>query len=1181
MKTAKKLACLLLAFCMIFGIVCANGGMLRAKAEPAEADAGQVIELKFNEDTVGQLPEGWEVHPVTQNADPDAAYLTVEEDPEDPSNRVLKLHQEEAMASGTGYYARYAFEETDCAILTYRFKCSDDCTGAVLPTLLYSGMDNAMEAKGTPFMLSLKRADQGKYKYFAIIANFKDAVTDGLALDTWYELTMVVDLKEDTRALYLNGKELNLDVISGKDPYPDKTGMTLDRVSVGAYFIDTPQLLVDDISINRSAYASKVEFSQTDYMVRVNQSITLQPQFKPVVGKTCALSYASSDESVLTVDENGVITGVATGAATVTVTPALESIPTVELNVTVEEEMTGTFTGVPDTLEIPVGGHVLVDHTLTLDYEGDNTIQWTSSDKSVATVDQWGEIYAAAEGQAEITISSVDYPTVQKKINVTVKKADVVKTIYVSPDGTGDGSSADAPTTLDGVLTILDSFDNVNMTGNVEVVLSDGYYYRTEALALNENHGGNNLYSVVFKAAEGANPTIGGALHIAGSEFAESEIEGVYVADVPAGTYTRQVFVDNVRAIRARSTGNLASPSFLHQDNKNVGIVCNNTELLDITNPEDLEIIYTSLWSHQRVGVERIEADEKGKVNLIMDQPGWGYATIGNANMDITMDIIQWYENALILLDEPGEWYLDDEANKLYYMPREFEDMSQVTVTVAALDVWDEDGDEKEGLVTVQGSDHDNPVQNIRFEGITFADATWTRPSSGEGHSCLQSNYIRNGGYGATDISADAAVTVRRANGIDFTGCTFTRIGTIGLKLTDATRNSMTVGNHFFDIDGGAIQVGEPDWNRNENNYNPTEIKYIGKNCDFINNYIHDIGIDYESACAISVAFYADVDILHNEIFRIPYSGIHIGLGWGNGFPTVLQNMLIADNFIHDIIFNTVADCGAFYTTGNTSGNMVLSGNYFSNQGDRVATTYFDSGASDWVAENNVNDPIIAAWLHTAVSARNLLIRNNYYRNSPILGGTQNIVLEDNIEMPADQWPEGALAIIENAGLEEAYAGLRNNQAARLRSNLTSEIITGRTIVQKVKLDQKQTFQVEILATNGKDEPVDTEGVLMYFVDDESVATVSETGVITGVKAGTTALRIHVLSNNILKTIETEIIVSDQVYVEPTTGPTEPSDPGTAEPADDLTLWIVIAAAVVLIIVVVVIVTAKKKKAAK
>ena len=1178
MKNTKRLLSALLALCMVFGILCTGGGVLCAQAEPAETDPSQPIHLDFNEDPIGELPEGWEVHPVTQKADPDAAYLKVVEDQEDPSNRVLMLDQEMSMASGTGYYARYAFEETESAILSYRFKCEVDCTGAVLPTFLYSGIDNAMEARGTPLMLSIKRTDTISYKYFSIQANFKDLVARDLYPEQWYELTMVVNLKEDTCALYLDGKELNLDVITDKDPYPDKTGMTLDRVSVGAYFSNQPKIAVDDMTIYRSAYASEVSFAQTDYTVRVNQSLALRPQFAPAVAKPCEMTYASSDPSVLTVDENGVMTGVNIGTATVTAAPAMESVTPVVLNVTVDEEMTGTFTGVPETLELPVGGHLLLEHKLELDFDGATATQWISSDESVVTMDEWGEIYAVAEGQAEITISSVDYATVQKKIAVTVKKADVTKTIYVSPDGTGDGSGEDAPTTLEGALAILEGIDKTNMTGNVEVILADGYYYRTEALALNENHGGNNLYSVVFKAAEGANPTIGGAMHIAGTEFAESEIEGVYVADVPAGTATRQVYVDNIRATRARSTGNLIDPVFLMEESTKIGITCQNTELLDITNPEDLEIVYITLWAHQRVSVEEIRADEKGKVQLIMEQPGWGYATIGEINMDIRMDMIKWYENALILLDEPGEWYLDDTANKLYYMPREFEDMSQATVTLAALDVWDEDGDEKEGLVTVHGSDFDNPVQNIRFQGITFADATWLRPSSGEGHSCLQSNYIRDGGCGATDENADAAVSVRRANGIDFTGCTFTRIGTTALKLTDATRNSMTVGNHFFDISGIAIQVGEPDWCRDVNNHNPTEIKRIGKNCDIINNYIHDIGIDYQSSSAISITFYADIDVLHNEIFRIPYTGIHIGLGWGNRFPTVLKNMNICDNLVHDAIFNDVADCGTFYTTGNTAGNMVLSGNYFVNQGDRVAAIYFDSGASGWVAENNVADPVNVYWLHTAVSSRNLLVRNNYHRNSPDSSGTDNVVVENNIQEAADQWSEGAQKIIDNAGLEAEYENLRNNQAARLFSNLTKMPITGRTAVQKVELDQKQTFQLEVTSTDGKGAPVDLEGVLSYFVDDESVATVSDTGLITGLKAGTTGLRIHVISNNIHKTIKTEITVSDQEYVEPTTEPPEPAIP---MPAMDMTLWIVIAAAAVCIVAVIVLVIAKKKKAAK
>lgn len=1187
MKKANRLVCLLLALCMVFGIVCANGGMLIAYAESDQ----QIIELNFNDDPIGELPEGWEVHPVTQKADPDAAYLKVAEDEEDPSNRVLKMDQEEMMASGTGYYARYAFEKTDCAILSYRFKCSEDCDGAILPTFLYAGIDNAMEAKGTPFMLSLKRADQGQYKYFTIVCDFKDRLTDSLYLDQWYELAMVVDLKEDTRALYLNGEQLNLDGVSGKDPYPDKTGMTLDRVTVGAYFTDTPKFQVDDLTITRSANAAAVEFAQTEYTLRVNQSIALEPQFKPAVAKTCELTYTSSDDSILKVDENGLMTGVKTGTATVTVTPALESIAPVELKVTVDAEMTGTFTGIPEELELPVGGHVLVEHSLKLDYEGDNTVVQTSSNPEVVTIDQWGEVYAVAEGQAEISFYAVDYPSVLKKIAVTVKKADVVKTIYVAPDGTGDGSSEDAPTTLDNALTILESLDNTNMTGNVEVILADGYYYRTEALALNENHGGNNLYSVVFKAAEGAEPTIGGALHIAGTEFTESDIPGVYVTDVPAGTATRQVFVDNVRAIRARSTGNLKTPAFLTVEGKHIGLVCGNTELLDISNPEDLEIVYTSLWANQRVSVERIEAGNNGKVNLIMEQPGWGYATVGNANLDLKTNLIKWYENALILLDEPGEWYLDDTADKLYYMPRAFEDMSKVTVTVSALDVWDEDQDEKEGLVTIQGSDYDNPVQNIRFAGITFADATWMRPSSGEGHSANQNNYIRNGGHGETDVNADAAVTVRRANGIDFTGCTFTRIGTIALKLTDATRNSMTIGNRFFDIDGNAIQIGLPDWTQDENIYNPTEIKRIGKNCDIINNYIHDIGISFESSSAIGVAYFADMDILHNEIFRIPYCGFHIGEGWGVRFPTVLQNMNVCDNLVHDLLFNSVADGGAFYANGNTAGNMVLSGNYFVNQGDRVATTYFDSGASDWVVENNVNDPVNVYWLFTATSARNLLIKNNYYTESSAkLAATDNVLVEDNIKVEDRQWPAEAQKIIENSGLEAAYAGLRNNHAARLYSNLTSEVVTGRTLWEKVDLDLNQTFQLEVTSTDGKGTPVDLNGALRYFVADESVATISDTGVITGLKTGTTTLTIHVLSDNILKSFETEVTVSDQVYVEPTTEPTEPSEPSepsvpstpeTPKPGKDMTLWVVIAVAAVVVIAVVVVLIAKKKKAAK
>jgi hypothetical protein len=56
----------------------------------------------------------------------------------------------------------------------------------------------------------------------------------------------------------------------------------------------------------------------------------------------------------------------------------------------------------------------------------------------------------------------------------------------------------------------------------------------------------------------------------------------------------------------------------------------------------------------------------------------------------------EYYENALELLDEPGEWYLDIHDNKLYYMPRVWENMADVTVTLPTID-----GE----MITITGSD--------------------------------------------------------------------------------------------------------------------------------------------------------------------------------------------------------------------------------------------------------------------------------------------------------------------------------------------------------------------------------------------------------------------------------------------------------------------------------------------
>ena len=82
--------------------------------------------------------------------------------------------------------------------------------------------------------------------------------------------------------------------------------------------------------------------------------------------------------------------------------------------------------------------------------------------------------------------------------------------------------------------------------------------------------------------------------------------------------------------------------------------------------------------------------------------------------------------NALEFLDEPGEWYLDRSAGRVYYWPRPGEDLTRAAVIAPVL----------ETLVRIEGS-LDHPVAHVQFRGIEFAHTTWLRPSRA-GHVPLQ-----------------------------------------------------------------------------------------------------------------------------------------------------------------------------------------------------------------------------------------------------------------------------------------------------------------------------------------------------------------------------------------------------------------------------------------------------------
>ena len=785
-----------------------------------------------------------------------------------------------------------------------------------------------------------------------------------------------------------------------------------------------------------------------------------------------------------------------------------------------------------DSLSLPVGGHGFVTVTAAPANADNLSLVYTSSNPEIATVDNWGEVIGIKAGTAVITAVPADGLTDGLKLEIPVtvtEKAGVMQTIYVSNEGGGDGSSETSRCTLKEAMAKVSAIKT--MTGDVVVSLAPGYYQQTETLKFNESHGGKNHYYVIYKA-EGE-VTIGGKKVITG--WTDEDGDGIYSAPA-SGLATRHLYVNNIRAVRARSESGLDSARFLSDaKNNNIGYICNNTEIANYAHPEDLEFVYLNGWYHSRCGVSKV-ALNNNKAEITMATPGFNWISSDTQSAKY----IVYYENALELLDEPGEWYLDTHDGVIYYMPRSWEDMNQVEISAPVV----------EDLVWIEGADYNNMVQNIQFEGITFADTTWNRPTEVKAHNGNQNNYLTNEtdstGKLLPDRLADAAVTVKRANSVNFVDCTFTRLGIIGLKMVDGVQNSTISGNRFYDISGSAVTIGEPNW-MNQEYTNPSDPRTLMKNCDVLNNYIHSIGVDYPSSAAISLGFGADMDFSHNEIFDVPYSGIHVGYGWGADVANVLKNLKIEHNFIHDTMIGEITDGGAIYTnglTGGTEGNYnVIADNWIRNSLNASASLYADAGRGFYEYLRNVIDEAdrlnlsgeqtvgSGAWFMTGSEARKEVHHLKAFQNYITVDTHKIDASGEEIQMdsaqvcdPAD-YPEEAQKVIDAAGLQDAYSHLQNGYAERVYTNFGD--------VLDLK-DVGDTYQITVNGFDGKDygessiKNVDLK-VMEFSVKDTDVATVSNTGLVTAQKTGSTTLRVTVLSGTVLKVLEYPLYVSDNL----------------------------------------------------
>lgn len=120
-----------------------------------------------------------------------------------------------------------------------------------------------------------------------------------------------------------------------------------------------------------------------------------------------ALQWTSSKEAVATVDQTGLVTGMAPGAATITATATDGSGMKASSGIQVYQSVT-SISLEPEVFHLEPGASLPLVPQIQPENAANKSLVWSSSDESVATVDAKGLVKALVEGKAIITAKTQD-----------------------------------------------------------------------------------------------------------------------------------------------------------------------------------------------------------------------------------------------------------------------------------------------------------------------------------------------------------------------------------------------------------------------------------------------------------------------------------------------------------------------------------------------------------------------------------------------------------------------------------------------------------------------------------------------------------------------------------------------------------------------------------------------------
>jgi hypothetical protein len=481
----------------------------------------------------------------------------------------------------------------------------------------------------------------------------------------------------------------------------------------------------------------------------------------------------------------------------------------------------------------------------------------------------------------------------------------------------------------------------------VTIELGSGTYSPGQTLLIDEALSGTPAAPLIIRPEAGATVVLSGGRSLGPLRWERSG-GGIWRARV-SGPGFALLWLDGRRLIRAR------------YPNHDPNVRPLGGYSADSTSPQRI-----ARWTNPAGGViQAIHKNEWGGVHVpILGKNPDGTlrlgAETGNNREGGPSEKERFVENIREELDAPDEWYYDEKAGWLYYMPRDSARPSSSGFVASRL----------ETLFRIEG--RRQPVHDVRIAGfqIRYTEPTFLKTTE----PLLRSDWkFYRGG----------AVLIENADRVEIADSDFSELGGNAVVVSGRARAITVRDNEISHIGASAISfVGRPDAVRSplfqyHQSLPLSEIDRTPgpKNDDYPadslaeDNLIHDIGEIEKQSAGIEIAMAERIRVSHNSIYRVPRAGINIGDGtWGGD--------IIEGNDVFDTVLET-GDHGALNSWGrdrywdpdrdemdrrvaadrslvwlDTLEPIVIRGNRF--RCDHGWDIDLDDGSSNYLIENNL-----------------------------------------------------------------------------------------------------------------------------------------------------------------------------------------------------------------------------------